>query len=70
MSLFTDICAYENASEGDLEFDSATNSWTVISWLIGGDEKIPLIQNKEQALAILRALDAAFRKGGDMASYS
>lgn len=68
MSLYTDICRGSYADDDDVEFDEDAKTWTVrAAW---GADAIPGIPDKELALAIARALYAAWVEGGGGAGYS
>jgi hypothetical protein len=68
MSLFADICRDSHASDDDIEFDDAAKTWTIkAAW---GADAIPGIPDKEMALAIARAICAAWDEGSAQAGYS
>ncbi len=68
MSLYADICRGSFASDSDIAFDDESKTWTVLAgW---GADAIPGLPDKEMALAIARALYAAFNQGGEAAYYS
>jgi hypothetical protein len=69
MSLYADICVQSYADERDIEFDETSKTWTLLpAW--GIDQPIPGIPNEEMALAIARAIYAAYLEGGHQAQYS
>lgn len=68
MSLYADICRGSHACDGDLEFDDRTKTWTVTEAF--GADAIPGIPDKELALAIARAIYAAWNAGAEAAGYS
>lgn len=68
LSLYADICRGAYASDEDIEFDVAAQTWTVLAaW---GADAIPGLPNKEIALAIARALYTAWIQGGNNANCS
>ena len=68
MSLYNDICRNTHASDDDLEFDADTQTWTVLeAW---GADAIPGLPSKDLALAIARAIYAAYCSGSDGINYS
>lgn len=68
MSLYNDICRNTYVSDDDVEFDASTQTWTVLAeW---GVDAIPGLPSKELALAIARAIYAAWCQGSSSASYS
>lgn len=68
MTLYADICRDSYASDEDIKFDDATKTWSVrAAW---GADAIPGIPDKELALAIARAIYAAWNHGNDVAYYS
>ncbi len=69
MSLYADICrSYPGAGNEDVVFDPGTKTWTVLA--VWGADAIPGIPDKEMALAIARALCAAYKEGGYQAGFS
>ncbi len=68
MSLYADICRDFHADDDDVEFDEDSKTWTVKeAW---GADAIPGLPDKEMALAIARAIYAAWQQGGESARYS
>ncbi len=68
MSLYADICRNIYAGDDDLEFDADTQTWTVLeAW---GADAIPGLPSKDLALAIARAIYAAWCEGSTSVDYS
>ncbi len=68
MSLYVDICCNTHAGDDDLEFDADTQTWTVLE--ARGVDAIPGLPSKDLALAIARAIYAAWCDGADSVGYS
>ncbi len=67
MSLYADICRDFHADDDDVEFDEASETWTVKkAW---GVDEIRGLPDKEMALAFSRAIYAAHCHGVDSARY-
>ena len=69
MSLYDDICRDTYAVDEEIEFDPASDTWTVPpQW--GLDAPLTGVPSREMALAIARALYASYNDGIAAAGYS
>ncbi len=64
MGLLSDMFADGYAGDDEIVFDEAAGTWTVVGFPLYDNERILGVPSKELALAIARALDAAYRRGG------